>query len=60
MIEALLILNEVKSCSVTNYFIFIQGGNDMSKKIMCVGKVVKGQIIYLQVAPNANGLRKQG
>lgn len=31
----------------------------MSKQIMCVGKVVKGQIIYMQVAPNANGLKKQ-
>ena len=28
----------------------------MNKKIMCIGKVVKGQIIYLQVDPEANGL----
>lgn len=31
----------------------------MSKQIMCIGKVVKGQIIYLQVAPNANGLKRR-
>lgn len=31
----------------------------MEKKIMCIGKVVKGQIIYLQVDPEANGLRRQ-
>lgn len=30
----------------------------MNKKIMCIGKVVKGQIIYLQVDPEANGVRK--
>lgn len=31
----------------------------MSKQIMCIGKVVKGQIIYLQVSPDANGLKKR-
>lgn len=31
----------------------------MAKQIMCVGKVVRGQIIYLQVAPNANGITKK-
>lgn len=31
----------------------------MKKKIMCIGKVVKGQIIYLQADPEANGLRRQ-
>lgn len=31
----------------------------MNKKIMCVDKVVKGQIIYLRVDPEANGLRKR-
>lgn len=31
----------------------------MNKKITCVGKVVKGQIIYTQVDPEANGLRRQ-
>lgn len=31
----------------------------MNKKIMCIGKVVKGQIIYTQVASDANGLRRQ-
>lgn len=30
----------------------------MNKKIMCIGKVVKGRIIYLQVDPEANGVRK--
>lgn len=30
----------------------------MNKKIMCIGKVVKGQIIYTQVDPEANGVRK--
>lgn len=28
----------------------------MKKKIMCIGKVIKGQIIYLQVDPEANGI----
>lgn len=32
----------------------------MSKQIMCIGKVVKGQIIYTQVAPNVNGLKRRG
>lgn len=31
----------------------------MKKKIMCISKVIKGRTIYLQVDPEANGLRKR-
>ena len=59
MVETLSFIFEQGEKMFGNKLLTDWGRFQMEKKIMCIGKVVKGHIIYLKADPEANGLRKK-